>query len=74
MSLDIHWIVKNKRVWLPLNKMDYMPRAGDELRVKDGEFFRVVRIVWCLDEKSTIGPHSINLPNHQRVNIELVEI
>lgn len=38
------------------------PRVGDEIRNGEGEFYRVLRVVWVYDERDSGG---------QRVNIEL---
>jgi len=65
---DVHWIIKNERVCLPRNTLPSLPLVNDELRISDGKFVRVKKIVWCLDEKSTYGP------NWQRVNIEVEKI
>lgn len=29
----------------------FPPRVGDEIRIKDREFYTVMSVVWCLDEQ-----------------------
>lgn len=59
-----HIFLDNKRY--SMRQLAHCPRLGDELRLADDKYVKVVQVVWCLDEESPLG---------QRVNIgtELVE-
>jgi hypothetical protein len=42
-----------------------VPPVGDEIRLSREDFYKVVRAVWCFDEKDENG---------QRVNIEVKKV
>lgn len=64
-QFNIHWIVDGKHIYLPKNNLYQLPRVGDEIRQSDETFYKVKKIVWCLDEPLTYG---------QRVNIGLTKV
>ena len=64
-GFDIHWIVGEDYVLLPVNHLEHLPNVGDEIRASRRSFFKVVKRVWCLDEPRTLG---------QRVNIQLEKV
>lgn len=57
-----HYIVDNKKQHQ--QSICYAPRVGDELRFSGNVFFKVVRLVWPMDEDD----------DHTRLNIELERI
>lgn len=61
----VHWILPKGRIYLPSDVLSGLPRVGDELRANSKTFYRVKRLVWCLDEENVEG---------QRVNIEIEKI
>jgi hypothetical protein len=63
--VNIHWVVGSELVLLEKSRLEHVPRVGDEVRGGHRRFYRVVKIVWCLDEEYTDG---------QRANIELEKI
>lgn len=44
---------------------DYVPCVGDEIRFGKKEFYKVLKVVHCWDEKSTLG---------ERVNLAVQRI
>lgn len=69
MGFDIHWILikgkSSKRIYLATNWLAQVPPIGAELRNSEKDFYKVVSVVWCLDEKRLMG---------QRVNIGIEKV
>lgn len=70
-NFSIHWILlsekkpKSSRIYLPKNSLNALPSVGDELRQSDRDFYKVMKICWCLDESDELG---------QRVNIGIEKV
>jgi hypothetical protein len=45
--------------------LPFVPNVGDEVRIKDGEYFKVTLVVWVLDEDDS---------PYQRVNVGLADV
>lgn len=56
----VHAFLDDKRV---LNRrLEHIPRAGDIMRLREGQYGIVTEVVWCMDEDDSEG---------QRVNIRI---
>ena len=53
--------VSNKTVTKRL--IHNVPRVGDEIRIGERLFYKVTRVVWCMDEDDT---------HHDRANIGVI--
>lgn len=41
--------------------MFFAPRVGDELRLNEDTYYKVTRLVWCLDETTSYGAARLNI-------------
>lgn len=38
-----------------------VPRVGDEIRLNEDSYYRVVRVIWCYDERVKDGLERVNI-------------
>lgn len=47
--VSVH-VIRDDGGWLTKWYLEHVPAVGDEVRIAEGQFYRVTLRVWCFDE------------------------